>query len=61
MKASEKVSLIVCQLLEATQGAGMSLERSEDLYDEITSHLDRMKEGFAETLVEALLKIITFP
>ena len=59
MKATDKVSLVLLVLLEAAQGAGMTSERAEAIYEDIVDHYRNMREGFPEALVEELTKVVS--
>ena len=60
MKADRKVSVLVMVLLEAAQGAGMTKERAEAIYEDIIAHYQNMREGFSEALVEQVAKVLAF-
>lgn len=58
MRPNDKVSAVLVVLLEAAQGAGMTMNRAKAIYEEMCAHYSNMKDGFSTVLLEEVAKVL---
>lgn len=58
MRPNDKVSAVLVVLLEAAQGAGMTKNRAEAIYEEMCAHYSNRKDGFSTVLLEEVAKVL---
>lgn len=61
MSAEDRIGALLIVLLEAAQGAGMSKERAEAIFEDIRHHFKKMNNEFPEVLLSEIQRLMDMP